>query len=298
MKASPSKEQSLGRELMAARKARGWNVEEAAHITKLRTDVIHKIEDDRFDLLPNHAYARGFVRIYARELGLDVFAILKKLDGIVDEEVEWTELRPESLEILPPKSNLQRIRPRHIGLLIVLGCFLAGLGIIGFYLYRIWPTMFPHVPEPVKEEVVQPATPAKTAQPVAAPANTPPPKALPANPEEEIIKPATPADDSLIRRAEPVATGVTKRLQTLRLKTIAECYARVTAINGGQRQVIWDDVVPAGTTLPTIDNAPWQAESFQITVRDTKLVDFILNEAVLDHGRYPSEGIIQLPPSP
>lgn len=281
MNTSQSKDQSLGQELLAKRKALGWSMEEAAHVTKLRMDVIAKIEEDRFDLLPNHAYARGFVRIYARELGLDVFVILKKLDGIVGEEVEWAELRPESLEVLPPKSNLQRIRARHIGLVVILGVIVVVLGILGLGFYRIgfsqiiperflkWPKA-PEVVTPAKVETVKQAEPAPVT----------PPKEDDKKKEEVISKAEPviiPKAEPVIPKAEPVIPKAIP-LNHLRLHAADDCYVQVKATKGGKEQVMFQGMISGGRTEPDLDKDAWSGESFHIFIRDVEQVTIIYND--------------------
>jgi len=270
MNTSQSKDHTLGQELLARRKALGWSMEEAAHVTKLRMDVIAKIEEDRFDLLPNHAYARGFVRIYARELGLDIFAVLKKLDGIVGEEVEWAELRPESLEVLPPKSNLQRIRARHIGLVVILGVIAITVGILGLQIYRIIPERYFQ-----KAKLVETITPAKVE--TVKPAGAIPTNAVTVPPRAEAKK----KEAESIRRAEPVAiTPVAPAisLNHLRLRADQECYVQVKATKGGEDVLLFEGIIPAGATMPDPAGEPWSADTFHLTIRDIQQVTIIYND--------------------
>ncbi|HNA05291.1 MAG TPA: helix-turn-helix transcriptional regulator, partial [Rhodocyclaceae bacterium] len=62
---------SPGAALRSARVARGLSVEEVAHALKLAPRQIEAIEADAFDRLRGLTFARGFVRNYARHLGLD-----------------------------------------------------------------------------------------------------------------------------------------------------------------------------------------------------------------------------------
>lgn len=61
----------VGAALRSAREARGESVRDAAHALKLSPRQIEAIELERFDQLPGPAFVRGFVRNYARYLGID-----------------------------------------------------------------------------------------------------------------------------------------------------------------------------------------------------------------------------------
>ena len=60
----------LGRWLRAAREARGATLDEAARVTRIGKNYLQSLEEEQFDKLPNAAYVKGFVRLYASFLGL------------------------------------------------------------------------------------------------------------------------------------------------------------------------------------------------------------------------------------
>lgn len=64
-----------GAMLAAARQKKGWSVEQAASLVKLAPRQIQAIEADNYAALPGLAVARGFVRSYAKVLGLDANAL-------------------------------------------------------------------------------------------------------------------------------------------------------------------------------------------------------------------------------
>ncbi len=61
----------IGETLRKAREARGLSLENVAELTKINIKYIKAIENDSFDALPGGIYTRGFLRSYARLLGLD-----------------------------------------------------------------------------------------------------------------------------------------------------------------------------------------------------------------------------------
>ncbi len=68
--------QGLGAVLKAAREAAGMSEQQVADTLRLPTAVVRTLEANGFQSLPAPAYARGYVRAYARLLELDADALL------------------------------------------------------------------------------------------------------------------------------------------------------------------------------------------------------------------------------
>ncbi|MFN2489919.1 MAG: helix-turn-helix domain-containing protein [Actinomycetota bacterium] len=66
--------------LRAARRRRRVSIERAAEETRIRADYLMRMESDEFDFLAP-AYVRGFLRSYARFLGLDPEPFVRDFDG-------------------------------------------------------------------------------------------------------------------------------------------------------------------------------------------------------------------------
>jgi len=63
--------QTIGARLEEARKRKGVSLREAAEATKIRSDFLGYIEQDKFDFDLPDLYKRGFIKNYARYLKLD-----------------------------------------------------------------------------------------------------------------------------------------------------------------------------------------------------------------------------------
>ncbi|HAV13128.1 MAG TPA: hypothetical protein DCX06_06525 [Opitutae bacterium] len=63
--------QSIGERLEEARKRKGISLREAAEATKIRSDFLGYIEQNKFDFDLPELYKRGFIKNYARYLKLD-----------------------------------------------------------------------------------------------------------------------------------------------------------------------------------------------------------------------------------
>src|SRR4051794_7143052 len=68
---------SLGHALRTAREARGLSDVQIGEAINLRATVVRAIEQDDFTLCGGDVYARGHVRAYARQVGLDAAPLLE-----------------------------------------------------------------------------------------------------------------------------------------------------------------------------------------------------------------------------
>ena len=71
---------TLGQKLEEARNRKGISIREAHESTRIRSEYLAAFEQDNFDLKLPPVYLKGFVKVYARFLGLDPEAILAELD--------------------------------------------------------------------------------------------------------------------------------------------------------------------------------------------------------------------------
>lgn len=73
---------SPGEELRRAREARGWPVERVAERLRLRTEQIVALERDDHSAFPALIFVSGYVRNYARLLGIDAAPLLASLQPV------------------------------------------------------------------------------------------------------------------------------------------------------------------------------------------------------------------------
>lgn len=67
----------IGANLREAREARGLSIASVAATTRITPRVLEAIERNDLAALPPRTYARGFVAVYAREIGLDPHEIVR-----------------------------------------------------------------------------------------------------------------------------------------------------------------------------------------------------------------------------
>lgn len=72
--------ESIGRQLRAARQARGLSLEQVYKETHIKPHYLEALEADAWERLPSRFQGRGFLRVYGGFLGLDSEALLRQLD--------------------------------------------------------------------------------------------------------------------------------------------------------------------------------------------------------------------------
>lgn len=75
-----SPKRSVGSYLREVRESRGLSLEEAARVTRIGKNYLIALEGDLFDKLPNTAYVKGFLRVYAGYLQLSSDEIIAMYD--------------------------------------------------------------------------------------------------------------------------------------------------------------------------------------------------------------------------
>src|SRR6202040_2454234 len=62
---------TFGEKLRQQREQRGISLDAISTVTKISPRMLRAIEDEHFDQLPGGVFNKGFVRAYARQVGLD-----------------------------------------------------------------------------------------------------------------------------------------------------------------------------------------------------------------------------------
>ncbi|ACH83826.1 helix-turn-helix domain-containing protein [Acidithiobacillus ferrooxidans] len=74
-------ENEISQDLRAAREAHGWSLRQVAERLHITEAQVKGLEDGDYTALPGAAFARGFLKNYARLLGLDPEPLLKTYDA-------------------------------------------------------------------------------------------------------------------------------------------------------------------------------------------------------------------------
>jgi cytoskeletal protein RodZ len=120
---------SIGRNLLIARKARGLSPEDAAFFTHIPAGRLTELENDDYSGFANRVYAKGFIRIYSRFLGID---LSRQLDAFDTSDPDAPDPTHEKKVKAPRQFFLSAPprRPRQQGrMLAATSLIMAGLAI-------------------------------------------------------------------------------------------------------------------------------------------------------------------------
>ncbi|HBY96950.1 MAG TPA: hypothetical protein DEP84_23885 [Chloroflexi bacterium] len=70
---------AIGEQLREAREARELTLQDIERATRIRAKYLRALEEENFEVLPGTVYVRGFLKTYARELGLDPEPLLAQV---------------------------------------------------------------------------------------------------------------------------------------------------------------------------------------------------------------------------
>lgn len=130
--------------LRARREQQGLTPEEAAAGLNLRPGIIEALEADRYDLLPPTTFVRGYLRAYAKLLGMKEHAVMAAF------ERQQPEARSERLRPAVASSASRRRRGSGLRWLVLLIAVL----LIGYVGYRSYFSTSPE--RPVEAQQAQP----------------------------------------------------------------------------------------------------------------------------------------------
>lgn len=115
---------SVGEQLAAARQARGLAVVDVAQTLKLGVRQVEALEAGHWQALPGQTFIRGFVRNYARLLGLDTTPLMAQLDEVLEKPVSGLVVPAAQQGAMPVAGGPGRKRDRAVifagGALVVL----------------------------------------------------------------------------------------------------------------------------------------------------------------------------------
>jgi len=120
---------ALGASLEEARRRQGLDLEQVEKATYIGRRYLRALEEERFELLPADAYAKGFLRAYAEFLGLDAERYLDELSTRLAERALEPALAAQPLRLRRRRAPLAWLRrwPVLVGVV-----FAAVLGVLAW----------------------------------------------------------------------------------------------------------------------------------------------------------------------
>jgi len=125
---------AFGQQLMLAREKAGMSIDEAARALNLKQETVEAIEDSALDKLPPVTFVQGYIRSYARLLGLSEEKILSEFEAEVPHQLE-TELHPRSPSQDGANSQTPIIKLISL-LIIVLAALVLFYAVYSYYIER------------------------------------------------------------------------------------------------------------------------------------------------------------------
>jgi cytoskeleton protein RodZ len=120
---------SLGEKLRMAREERGISISEVAEQTRISPLYLEAIDQDNYKSLPGGIFNKGFVRSYAKYVGIDEQEALQDYSRIIAESVpvEEPEFKTYRPEVLTDDRAATSIVPTVIFAAVILALMSAGI---------------------------------------------------------------------------------------------------------------------------------------------------------------------------
>lgn len=101
-----------GQMLQTARENKGWSLLETEEITKIRVRYIQALEEEDYGILPGATYVKGYLRTYAKQLGLNSDDIIE-LYSASNQPEDVLPVIERPTKVTPSRSS--RLKPVIIG---------------------------------------------------------------------------------------------------------------------------------------------------------------------------------------
>ncbi len=280
----------IGARLRAAREAKGWSAQEAGSRLRLMARQILAIEAEDFSRLGQPVFARGFVRNYAKLLGLDPDELLDRMTTVKTVRVQEAENLP-----FTPGQDFWRSPWVLGGIFAVILVVAVPLGLYWWLssgeeappvpaVEKPLPPPPPPAPQVQIEEQQAPEAPAAEAEPAGAatPESAPPAAAPP---------PAAPAPST----AAPAPAGAPAAVAEapsadLRLQFDEVSWVQVRDSSG---RIVQSGLNPAGAAVDVAGKAP-----FYLVVGNAEKVRVIYKGKTIDLKPFTSVDVARLTLNP
>jgi len=163
---------AFGERLRREREMRGISLNEIAESTKISRRHLESLENEEFDSLPGGVFNRGFVRAYARFVGINEEQAVADYNAARTEPEPVPDQFPLEVHIKPDRE----LNPKRSPLPLILA--VAALVV---FIIVVWARSGSHQPEPAKGAAPAPSTASNTTPGDSSPkpVSTPPPVVTP-----------------------------------------------------------------------------------------------------------------------
>jgi Uncharacterized protein conserved in bacteria len=109
-----------GEALRQARENKGWSTAQVAGQLNLTESALRQLEQGSFDQLPGHTFARGYVRAYAKLLGMDQAQMVTAFDQYTGTDATGSSVHSLGRVVEPVRLSRNLLRLFSLALLAVL----------------------------------------------------------------------------------------------------------------------------------------------------------------------------------
>lgn len=221
---------SVGEQLRSAREQAGLQLSDVAQVLKLGIRQLEALENGDWNGLPGATFIRGFVRNYARHLGMDPAPLMTQLDSVLEKPKAVLSVSETSPAHVPYNSSGSRENRRFV----LIGVMAAVIATLIYFLLpedlaalrqqtqAIIDSLARQDPPADVPPAAAPATPVAGSEPVFPPGTTP----------QQIMNPQslTPADVSAPAGAAGVSTekpAMDKSTAVLSFEIVRESWIEV-----------------------------------------------------------------------
>lgn len=266
---------SFGAYLKKIRLEKGMSIEDIMDYSKISKHMVQQIEDDNFSKLPEPVYLKGFLKTYAKAVGVDPIDIIERYNRAINREAMATETsrdnhgirRVSYKTVRPPKEKRKGGSMKWMMIL-----FLVAAVAIGAFIYKDY----------TKRAEEKPVEPVQTSQDPAAVTETP------ASPP-----PATDqATDQATEKAADQTTG-----EKMENKPVEGFHLEAVCVEATTIKVSVDGGSPDEYTMKPQDHIDLNAKSMFNILIDNKcgVTLFLNNNLVTLPGKCGQSVNIQLP---
>jgi len=109
-----------GETLRQARENKGWSTAQVAGQLNLTENALRQLEQGSFDQLPGHTFARGYIRAYAKLLGMDQAQMVIAFDQYTGTDATGSNVQALGRVVEPVRLSRNLLRLFSLALLAVL----------------------------------------------------------------------------------------------------------------------------------------------------------------------------------
>jgi len=136
----------VGAALRDARERRSLSLDQLSQATKISVAILRAIENNEVDKLPGGIFTRGFLRAYAREVGLDPEGTVRRYlaefgqgtDIVEVDRPGTSETGAESARAVAGETDLEEVERRAVRFQSLMAAVALAISLVGYFAFARW----------------------------------------------------------------------------------------------------------------------------------------------------------------